>query len=323
MNPMGVTGYEVLPGVIRIPGVGVGTLTDRHKGTGVTVIVLPEGAVGGVDVAGGASATRETPVLDAQNTVVGLDAIVLCGGSAMGLQSADGVALGLFERQRGVQIGAVRIPIVVAAAIFDMDYGRAEPPTLVDGQSALNQAYEMLQIVPEGSFGAGTGATVGKSLGKSHAMKGGQGAVTLVAPDGLSVGVIVVVNAIGSILGAEGQLLAGPREDGGVPLDTTTLWALTSWSTNPGGATTIGAIITNGRLTKAELARVCRMGHDGMARAIDPVHTPWDGDTLFAASVGNIDTTAARVGALAGRAITLAIRRAVMMAGGTEGAKMG
>ncbi|MHB1612605.1 MAG: P1 family peptidase [Sulfobacillus sp.] len=309
------SGYEELPGVVAIAGVSIGVISDPLKGTGVTVILLPQGAVGGVSIGGGAPATRETPVLDPENLVAGPDAIVLSGGSALGLQAADGVALALCEDGRGVSVGEVRIPIVVGAAIFDMDYRQAEPPSVDDGRQALQMAGKKLsQSVPEGSYGAGTGATVGKSLGRSRAMKGGQGAVTLCTPDGLLVSAIMVVNAVGSILNEDGQIMAGPQQDDGTILDTTMLWSVAPNMLFAGGATTIGAVVTNGRLSKSELARVSRMGQDGMARAIDPVHSPWDGDTLFAVSVGDHEASPASVGALAARAVATAIRRAIRAA---------
>ncbi|MDA8195574.1 MAG: P1 family peptidase [Thermaerobacter sp.] len=312
---MPATGYDEMPGMVAIPGVGIGTVTHRELGTGVTVILLPEGAVGGVDIGGGAPATRETPLLDPKNVVAGPDAIVLCGGSALGLQAADGVALALWQQNRGLAVGNIRIPIVVAAAIFDLDFGQAVPPTPNDGRAALKAAEEMYQHLPEGSYGAGTGATVGKSLGKDYAMKGGQGAVTLRTPDGLHVSAVVVVNAVGSIVSETGTIVAGPRLPDGTPVDTTALWSAAPTPLFPGGATTIGAVITDARLSKAELARICRMAHDGLARAIDPAHTPWDGDTIFATSVGSVQASAARVGALAARAFAIAARRAVSLAG--------
>lgn len=307
-------GYEIVPGVIAVSGVGIGMVTDERKGTGVTAVLLPAGARAAVDVAGGAPATRETPVLDPANLVPGPDAIIFSGGSALGLRTADGAQDVLQEHGRGFAVGDVRVPIVVAAGIFDLDYRRPEPPSVADGRNAMIRALALRQEVPEGSFGAGTGATVGKTLGAPAAMKGGQGAVTLLTPDGLAVGALVVVNAVGSVLDENGRVMAGPRPQGSAPMPTTALWSAAENALFPGRATTIGAIVTDGDLTKAELARVCRMAHDGLARAIDPVHTPWDGDTLFAVSAGDRPAGAARVGALAAHAVALAVRRAVMAA---------
>ncbi len=302
--------YQIRPGVLDIPGVGVGCVTDDAKETGVTVVVIPEGSKGAVDVGGGGPATRETPVLDPANTVQGPDAVVLTGGSALGLQTADGVAIELLHLGRGVLVGRARIPIVVAAAIFDLEVGLAEPPSVADGAAALKMAMTQGHAVKEGRHGAGRGATVGKSLGPDYAMPGGQGAVTLVTPDGLRVGAVVVVNAVGSIIDDDGSILAGPRV-AGTPQNTVAIWSMGAPGLRQGEATTIGGIVTNAALTKAELARVSRMGHDGLARAIDPVHSPWDGDTLFALSVGDRQEDVGRVGALAAHAVTLAVRRGV------------
>lgn len=305
--------YEVFSGVVEIPGVGVGSVTDVSKRTGVTVVLLPEGACGAVDVAGGAPATRETPVLDPSNTIQGPDAVVLSGGSAVGLRTADGVIEGLQELGRGVAVGTIHIPIVVAAAIFDMDEGKAQAPTVDDGMAALREAATGIHTIREGRQGAGTGATVGKGLGLAARMAGGQGAVTLRTADGLLVSAIMVVNAVGSVLDESGLVLAGPQV-GGVAQNTTDLWAGIAARLGPGGATTIGTVLTNAQLSKAELQRVARMSHDGLARAIEPVHTPWDGDTIFALSVGSQPDDVSRVGALAARAVAMAVRRAVQLA---------
>ncbi len=310
--------YEVLGGVLDIPDIGVGEITDPDKRTGVTVVLFPEGARGAVDVAGGAPATRETPVLDPTNTILGPDAVVLTGGSAVGLRCADGVVDALVQRDRGVSVGSVRIPIVVAAAIFDMTIGRSEAPTTDDGGAALREATLLSTRVSEGNHGAGTGATVGKTLGDAWSMLGGQGAVTLRTHDGLLVAALVVVNAVGSVLDEEGNVLAGPRVQG-IPQSTTHLWAGVAGDLGTGRATTIGTIVTNADLTKAALNRVARMGHDGLARSIDPVHTPWDGDTLFAVSVGNRVEDVGRVGALAAHAVAMAVRRAIRAANEPRG----
>jgi L-aminopeptidase/D-esterase-like protein len=291
----------------------VGVVTDLERKTGCTVLVVPEGSRGAVDVAGGAPATRETPVLDPDHVVPGPDAILLTGGSAYGLRAADGVMAVLAEAGRGVAVGAVRVPIVVGAAIFDLDGPGVEAPTVADGERAARAALAGGQAVPEGRAGAGTGATVGKSLGREAAMPGGQGAVTLTTADGLVVAAVVVVNAVGSVVDDAGRVLAGPRLPDGTLVNTTDLWAEVPIppSARAGEATTIGAVLTNARLDKPHLVRVCRMAHDGLARAVDPVHTPWDGDTLFAVSVGDKPADLGRVGALAARAVAAAVRRAV------------
>ena len=306
--------YEVIPGALDIPGVHTGWVTDAFKQTGVTALVFAEGAWGSVDVAGGGPATRETPALHPANTIQGPDAIILTGGSALGLGSADGAAQELRRQGRGVVVGRARIPIVAAAAIFDMDVGLAEPPTAEDGAAAVRIALcREDPTIEEGPCGAGTGASVGKSLGPDWTMRGGQGAVTIVTPDGLRVGAVVVVNAVGSILNEDGGILAGPRM-GDEPKSTVAIWSMAGLSPRQGEATTIGVVCTNAALHKGELSRVARMGQDGLARAIDPVHSPWDGDTLFAVSLGDRKEDVGRVGALAGHAVALAVRRAVRAA---------
>ncbi len=305
--------YSILSGVLDIPGVGVGCVTDTYKATGVTVIFLPDGCQGGVDVAGGAPATRETALLDPVNTVAGPDAVVLTGGSALGLGTADGAAEALQRMGRGVSLASVRIPIVPAAAIFDLAVGLPEPPTRTDGIDALTLASRLSSRVDEGSYGAGTGATVGKSSGIGASMKGGQGAVTLKTRDGLLVGALVIVNAVGSVVDESGTVIAGPLV-AGVPVHTTELWAQAPGDFRAGEATTIGVVVTNADLSKASLCRVARMGHDGLARSLDPVHTAWDGDTLFAVSTRAKSDDLGRVGALAARAVAMAVRRAVRAA---------
>ena len=305
--------YTIIEGELAIAGVGVGWVTDQGKGTGVTVVVVPPGSNGAVDISGGAPATRETPVLDPQNLVPGPDAIVLTGGSALGLQTADGVIKALQQKGRGFAVGNEIVPIVVAAAIFDLDFGLADPPTVADGFTAAVQTCQPGGVVAEGSSGAGTGATVGKSLGLEHRMKSGQGAVTLITPDGLHIAALVVVNAVGSVLEQDGTVLAGPIVNGS-PTRTMDLWSHTPLGGQTGGATTLGIVMANVQLTKAELVRVARMAQDGLPRAIDPVHTPWDGDTMFAVSAGKRVEDPGRVGALSAHAVTLAIRRAVRAA---------
>lgn len=300
----------VVEGMLEVPGVGVGCVSNVTCKTGTTVVLLPRGCRGAVDIGGGAPATRETPVLDPANSVAGPDAIVLTGGSAVGLRTADGVMEMLQGLHRGVLVGEVAIPIVVAAAIFDMGVGHPQAPTVDDGRRAAQIAYEGNQSVQAGAYGAGAGATVGKLLGMEKAMAGGQAAVTLKTPDGLLVAALVVVNAMGSILDEKGHIVAGPLVEGH-PQSTLSLWAKPRGEMEVGGATTIGVVLSNAKLSKAELSRVARMSHDGLARCIEPAHTPWDGDTLFAVSVGDRPEDVGRVGALAGHAVARAIRLAV------------
>ena len=310
-----IAGCSVLGGVVEIAGVAVGVETDVERGTGVTAIVLPEGSTTSVAVLGGAPATRETDALRPENLVPGADAILLCGGSAFGLRAADGAMDALTQAGRGLQVGAVRVPIVPAAAIFDLAYKAATAPTAAQGAAAVAAALAGGKWEIEGSVGAGTGATVGKLLGPEGAMKSGQGALTLRCPDGLTVAAVAVVNAVGSVIGADGTVLAGPRLEGGKPLDSLEIvLAGASAARGPGEATTIALVVTDARLDKAALLRVALMAQDGIAQAIRPSHTLWDGDTVFAASAGGRAADPTRVGALAALALGEAIRRGVTLA---------
>lgn len=295
-------------GRLAIAGVRVGTHTDQAARTGVTVLLLPPGTRGGVEVAGGGPATRETDCLRPENLVPGPDAVVFSGGSASGLASADGVVDHLRRLGVGFAAGPVRIPIVPAAAIFDLGVGEPCSPGPDDGRLAAEAACD--DRVPEGAFGAGSGASVGKMV-PGQSTPAGQGAVTLEAPDGLRVAALAVVNAVGSVIDANGHVMAGPRDGSGEPLDPLASLAF-GRSAAPGRQTTLVAVVTDSTLDKAQLTRVARMAHDGLARAIEPVHTLWDGDVVFAMATGqSAAADPSRVGALAARAVAIAIRRAV------------
>lgn len=296
---------------LDLSGVGVGCVGAAEDLTGVTVVVLPEGSRGAVDARGGAPATRETDCLRPENLVAGPHAVCLSGGSAFGLAAADGVMQALRDVGRGLAFGGVRIPIVPAAAIFDRGAAAGRWPDPPAGRAAAERGLSLAASVPRGLVGAGSGATVGKALGPDLAMAGGQAAVTLVAPDGLRVGAIAVVNALGSIVAADGSVLAGPRPQGSAPLATLPLLAAGGQGRGPGEATTLVCLVTDAGLDKAQLLRVAAMAHDGIGRAIDPAHTLYDGDTVFAVATGDRPADPSRVGALAAHAVALAIRRAV------------
>ncbi len=307
----GPLGCAVAEGVVDIPGVSLGWLTKHEPRTGVTLLLFPPQARGAVDVAGGAPATRETDLLRPENLVEGPDAVLLAGGSAFGLRAADGVLQVLAQAGRGAVFGEARVPIVPAAAIFDLGVGSPEAPTAADGEAVARMALEGGQTLAEGLHGAGCGASVGKVLGPSHSMRGGQGALTLTTPDGLRVAALAVVNALGSVLSADGSVLAGPRGTDGAPLSTAPLIAAGRLPATVGEATTIACVVTNARLGKPQLQRVARMAHDGLARAVDPAHTPFDGDAIFCVSCGDLPADPSRVGTIAASAMAEAIRRAV------------
>jgi L-aminopeptidase/D-esterase-like protein len=278
-----------------LPGVLVGHDTDPRRPTGVTVVLLPDGTTVGVDVRGAAPGTRETDLLDPVNTIDVAHALVLSGGSAYGLSTASGVMRWLEDHGRGVQVGPVRVPIVPAAVVFDLLVG--DPIVRPDAEAGYRACAAAVPIdsAPQGSIGAGAGATVGKLLGAERAMRGGLGVATLAA-GGVMMAAVIVVNAVGDVVDPRsGSVLAGARvsAEGSDPAGTvSTLLARAqsgagdAASPQAGGSTTIGAVVTDARLTKAQATRLAQVAHDGLARTIRPVHTPMDGDTLFAAGTG-------------------------------------
>jgi L-aminopeptidase/D-esterase-like protein len=311
-------------GLTDVPGVKVGHFTDVRRPTGCTVVLTEGGAACGVDVRGGAPGTRETDLLDPTNTVGVVHAVVLSGGSAFGLETATGVARYLEERGVGLPVGPARVPIVPAAVLFDLGVG--DPSVRPDANAGYEAARgASIGAVGEGSVGAGAGATVGKLLGADHAMRGGLGTASLRWGSRLVVGALVAVNGLGDVVDPEtGETVAGARAADGRTLrgavDAFREGELTN-SFLSGHNTTLGVVATNARLTKAEATTVARMAHAGLARTIHPVHTPWDGDTIFALSTGNeeIREAALVVGILAAEAVAEAVLRGVRAAAGLPG----
>ena len=301
-----------------VPGIRVGHFTLEERPTGCTVVLLDPAAVAGVDVRGAAPGTRETDLLSPLNIVERVNAIVLAGGSAFGLDAASGVVRWLDEHNIGFETPAGRVPIVPSAILYDLGVGDAKVrPTADCGYRAAAAA--TAAPVAEGSVGAGAGATVGKLRGLKGAMRGGIGSAAAVMPNGLIVAALVAVNAYGDVIDpATGATVAGVRtEDGRRLADARRL--LRAAPPAPPRAienTTLAVVATNARLTKAQAAKLAQMAHDGLARAVWPVHTPADGDTVFGLA------TAARaesddlmiVGALAADITAEAIVRAVRAA---------
>lgn len=314
---------EVAKGLTAVTGIKVGHHTLSERPTGCTVILVEAGAVAGVDVRGSAPGTRETDLLNPINMVEQVHAIVLSGGSAFGLDAASGVMRYLEEHGIGFDVQVAKVPIVPAAILFDLGIGDAKiRPTAECGyQAALVASTSPVQ---EGNVGAGAGATVGKLAGRNRAMKAGIGTASLTLPDGLTVAALVAVNAGGDVIDpATGRVIAGVRtEDGKELADSRTLLkAGILRQRRVGQNTTIGVIATNARLTKVQATKVAQMAHDGFARAISPVHTPIDGDTIFAVATGT-HTQAAdllTVGALAAEVMAEAIVRAARAATGIPG----
>jgi L-aminopeptidase/D-esterase-like protein len=320
-----------------VPGILVGHDTDLEAGTGCTVIRCAWPALGAVDVRGGAPGTRETDLLDPRCMMTEVHAVVLTGGSAFGLAAADGVMRALAEEGVGFDAGPARVPIVPAAVLFDLGVGRADVrPDAASGMRALQAATG--GPIAQGTVGAGTGATVGKMAGPALAVKGGVGSASEQLPDGHTIGALVAVNALGDIYDAEtGRLLAGARSPSGQRWLADDIAAARSGAQTqtpapdnqpvPGTQTTLAVIATDAPFTKAELTKVAQMAHNGLALAIRPVHTPFDGDIIFALSTAQNAATAAPAGALplalagatAARTLARAVANAIRAATGLHG----
>lgn len=351
--------------ITDVTGIKVGHFTDKRRPTGCTVILAEEGVIAGVEVRGAAPGTRETDLLDPLNTVEKIQAVVLSGGSAFGLDAASGVMRYLEERNIGFATNAQRVPIVPAAILYDLEIGDSKiRPDAEAGYKACKAASS--RRPEEGNVGAGAGATIGKLFGLKRAMKGGVGTASVSfsfsqvsssqlldnqltnsssgnnrrsnsstrrnsaennsVPARIIVGAIVVVNAVGDIFDPQtGKLLAGARTANGKNL-AHTMASVMQGEPLPqlfgGTATTLGIVATDARLDKVQATRVAQMAHDGLARTINPVHTAYDGDTIFALSTGrtefggNTSACVSLIGALAAEAISQAILRAIKAAKG-------
>jgi L-aminopeptidase/D-esterase-like protein len=300
--------------ITDIPGIRVGHDTNLAAATGCTVLLCNPAAIGGVDVRGGAPATRETDLLRPMHMVEEVHAIVLAGGSAFGLEAAHGVMAYLEEQGVGYDVGVARVPIVPAAAIFDLGLGSAKiRPDLAAGYRACEHATD--EPVEQGNVGGGTGATVGKLFGPAFMMKGGLGSASMQLPDGTRVAALVVVNALGDILDPQTQqVIAGARNPSGEGFR----------SANPFSNTTLAVVATSASLSKDEANKMAQMAHDGMAQTIRPAHTMFDGDTIFALATGprlheRVDAAQAAlqistVGAAAATTVARAIVKAISAA---------
>jgi L-aminopeptidase/D-esterase-like protein len=313
--------------ITDVAGIKIGHFTDSRRPTGCTVILCEEGAVGGVDVRGAAPGTRETDLLNPINTVQQVNAVVLSGGSAFGLDTATGVMRYLEERGIGFDTRVARVPIVPAAILFDLGVG--DPKIRPDAEAGYKACKAATTDAPaEGNVGAGAGATVGKLFGMDRAMKGGVGAASIKLSDGkssLTVGAIVAVNAVGDVIDPTfGKVIAGARTKDGKALFGTMNAILSGEALPPslgGQATTIGVVATDARLDKAQATKIAQMAHDGLARTINPVHTLSDGDTIFALATGKSSRrpNVTLIGALAAEAMAQAVVRAVKAAKGITG----
>lgn len=299
--------------ITDVPGIRVGCWQNEQAMTGCTVIWADGGAVGGVDVRGGAPGTRETDLLSPLNTVEKVNAVLLSGGSAFGLDAAGGVMRFLEERSQGHPVGKVVVPIVPAAVIFDLGLGDSRVrPGSSEGYSACEQSGSEVQ---EGNYGAGCGASVGKLRGYQHATKSGQGTYAIALPGGVVVGVLAVVNAFGDVydLYDRKKIIAGVRDDQGEIIGTLKAYGQMVTDANPtlGANTTIAVVATNARLTKAQCTKLAGVAHNGLSRVIYPLHTGFDGDTIFALSTGGETGDPTIIGIAAQEALARAVLRAV------------
>ena len=305
-----------MKGLTDIPGIRVGHVSDFDAITGCTAILCEQGAAGGVEIRGSASGTEETPALDPLHVDPVLHGILLAGGSAFGLEAASGVRRYLETRGAGVSTPAGKVPIVAAAIIYDLGIGKSHVrPNLAMGEAAAAAATS--EAVPEGSVGAGTGATVGKMLGFSHAMKSGLGTFTVQLPGGVLVSSLVVVNALGDVRDpSTGKIVAGARTAAGGRdfADSQKLIIERPPAGLVRANTTLAVVATNAALTKTEASKLARLAGLGMARAIYPVNTMSDGDTLFALSLGSLRGNVDSLGAAAADCVVQSILRAVRTA---------
>ena len=310
--------------ITDVQGVKVGHFTETRRPTGCTVMLFEKGATAGVDVRGSAPGTRETDLLNPINTVQRVQAILLAGGSAFGLDAASGVVRYLDEHRLGYAVGDIVVPIVPAAILYDLGIGDPKiRPTAESGYKACQAA--TTRRVVEGNVGAGAGATIGKLFGPKQAMKSGLGSASMrVGDTGVVVGAIVAVNAVGDVLDPKtGQIIAGARKPDGSGFVDSMARIREGYSVRADASTntTIGVVATNVALDKAQATKVAQMAHDGLARTIYPVHTPSDGDTIFAVTTGAIPVRAnhGAIGALAAEVMAQAVLRAVMNARGIAG----
>ena len=306
-----------MKGLTDIAGIRVGHATDLTAATGCTVILFPQGAVAGVDVRGSAVGERELECLRPGHLVDRIHALVLAGGSAFGLEAAGGVMRYLEEQGIGFDTGVARVPIVPAAILFDLGIGDGKRrPDAAMGYAAAQCA--SADKVEEGSVGAGTGATVGKLFGVKQASKGGLGTTTAELPGEVLVSALVVVNAYGDVRDpATGKIIAGARRAPDSHEFADMSAQMKQGVTRPGfGAlsTTLAVVATNALLDRAQASKLAAMAQNGLARAISPVHTLFDGDIVFALSLGAKPVDLNTLGSLAAEVVTQAIVRGVTQA---------
>ena len=292
----------------------IGQMEDAENGTGCTVFVCEEGMRAGLDVRGGGPASRESELLKPLAAAQYIHSIVLAGGSAFGLGTANGVMKCLEERNIGFDVGVTKVPLVVQSDLFDLTVGSAfRRPDPEMGYAAAVHALDDPNY-RDGNYGAGCGATVGKITGMDSCMKTGIGSYAVQIGD-LQIGAVVALNALGDVYDWKtGKQIAGLlKEDGSGFRDTQEYMKgnIEVVGNRFAGNTTLGVVITNAEFRKPELCKIAGMAHDGFARSIRPVHTSADGDSIYAVSVGNVRADQDVAGALAAEVVSEAITRAV------------
>lgn len=298
-----------------VPGIRVGHVTNREAITGCTAIICPPNTVGGVDVRGGAPGTRETALLDPLRKVEVVSAVMLSGGSAFGLAAADGAMRYLEEHGIGYVTGlGYLVPIVPSAILFDLAVGDGSVrPDAAMGYAACANATD--DPVDQGSVGAGTGCRIGAMMGNGLATKGGIGSAAVDLGDGLIVAALCAVNAVGDVVDEQGQIIGGLRSaEGGFFGVLNGLQHMPRPSVPTVENTVIGVVATTARLTKVEANKVAQMAHDGLARAVRPAHTMFDGDTIFSLATSAVGADVSLVGAYAAEVTAQAIRNGVRAA---------
>jgi len=314
---------ELGDSLCEVPGIAVGHAQDDEAETGCTVILPEGGAVAGVDVRGSSPGTREIELLKPVRQVERIHAILLTGGSAFGLDAAGGVQQYLEERGIGYDVGVAKVPLVPTAVVFDLAEGdpRVRPDRAM-GYRACGNATRT--AITTGRVGVGRGATVGKILGHRWCMKGGLGSASVRLPNGVTLGAIVVVNALGDVVDpTTGRITAGARNPHGEGFVDTVEY-LKQHPVAPFARlatavenTTLAVVATDARLTKEQVTKVAQMGQNGIAKVVRPAHSPYDGDIVFALSVGEKQADLMTLGALAAELVALAIVRAVTAANGS------
>ncbi len=299
---------------LGLPSVLVGSWTNEVAETGVTVVLPPPGTLGAIAVRGGAPGTREAAALSSTGAGVECHGVVLCGNSVFGLAAADGVVRWCVEHGRGLNIRDSIVPVVGAAVVYDIQSPHSERPTAEAGWAACEAA--SADEPATGRIGVGRGCTIGKVAGRDFSVPGGLGAAVERSGD-VVVGALVAVNALGDIIDADGTVLAGcTAETGAARYPYAAVDAIPGFTGRGGeepesperGNTTIGCLVTNARLTKPEACRAADLAHTGIARAVEPPHTNFDGDALFLLATGEVDTQPDLVATLGAAAVARAIR---------------